>query len=110
MPAGERHWWGDYLALSVIGAAFVNDADLIYGVGVAVGDQLVIFSEQALSGSEAAELVAGVEAETVHGVIALFAGEWSWLGAGARRLSAKLSDWLHQLGPPGHHEHQVSGD
>ena len=85
MPAGERHWWGDYLALGVVGAAFVDDADLINCKGVAVGDQFVIFSEQALSSSERAELVAGVEVVTVHGVIGLFAGAWSWLGAGASR-------------------------
>jgi hypothetical protein len=67
MPAGQCHWWGDYFALSVVGAAFVNCPDLIYRVGVTVGDQLVIFSEQALSSSEAAELVAGVEAVAIHG-------------------------------------------
>ena len=35
--------------------------------GVAVGDQFVIFSEQALSSGERAELGAGVEAEAIHG-------------------------------------------
>ena len=85
MPAGERHGWGDYFALSVVGAAFVDGADLINGKGVAGGDQLVIFSEQALSSSKGAELVAGCEAVAVHGVIGLFAGAWSWLGAGGRR-------------------------
>ena len=85
VPAGERHGWGDYFALSVVGAAFVDGADLIYGVRVAGGNQLVIFSEQAFSSGEGAELVAGVEAEAVHGVIGLFAGAWSWLGAGGRR-------------------------
>ena len=73
MPAGERHWWGDDFPLSVVGAAFVDDANLINGKGVAGGNQLVVFSEQALSSSKGAELVAGVEAVAVHGVIGLFA-------------------------------------
>ena len=85
MPAGERRWWGDHFALSVVGAAFVDDADLIQAVGVAVGDQLVIFSEQALSSGERVELVAGVEAVAVHGVIASGSGEKRWVDAGASR-------------------------
>jgi hypothetical protein len=35
-------------------------------MGVAAGDQLAVFVDQALGGGEGAELVAGGEAETVH--------------------------------------------
>ena len=82
VPAIERSGWGDHNALSVVGAAFVDDADLIYRMGVAGGDQLVVGSDQALSSGEGAELGAGLEAVAVHGVIGL------WLGAGLVVLGA----------------------
>ena len=71
MPAGERSGWRDHLAsLGVVFAAFVDGADFIDGMSVAGGDQLVVFSDEALGSGESAELGAGCEAETVHGVIA----------------------------------------
>ncbi len=68
MPAGERNGRGDDFArLGVVGAAFVDGANFVEGVGVAAGDQVVVVVDQALGGGEGAELVTGGEAEAVHG-------------------------------------------
>ena len=84
MPAVKGHWWGDCNALGVVGAAFVDDADLINGVGVAGGKQLVV-NHQTLSSGEGKELGAGWELITVHGVIASGIEAWSWLGGWASK-------------------------
>jgi len=67
VPAGERNGRGDDFTIGAVGAAFVDGADLIEAVGVAAGDQLVVFGDQALGGGEGAERVAVGEAVAVHG-------------------------------------------
>ena len=72
MPTAQHLGRRDHLAgLGVVFAAFGDDANLIYGEGVAGGDQLVVGSEQALSSGEGAEGGLVGESETVHGVIGL---------------------------------------
>ena len=89
MPAADHSGRRDHLAsFGVVGAAFSDGADLINGKGVAGGDQLAVFGDQALSLGQGAELGAGLEFVAVHGVIGLWIAAWSWGGAGARIPSA----------------------
>lgn len=98
MPAVNHSGRRDHLAsLGVISAALGDGADLINGMGVAGGDQLVIFSDQALSLGQGAELSAGWESVAVHGVIGLgIAAGLVVLGA---RQSAVLMIHLRKCHP-----------
>ena len=72
MPAIEHGWCNDHVAsLWVVLTATGDSANLIYRMGVAGGDQLIVGSNQALSSGEGAELGAGLEAVAEHGVIGL---------------------------------------
>jgi len=72
MPAADHSGRRDHLAsLGVIGAALGDGRNLINGEGVAGGDQLAVFGDQALSFGQGAELGAGLEFVAVHGVIGL---------------------------------------
>ena len=83
MPAVEHGGRRDHLAsLGVIGAALGDGANLINGEGVAGGDQLAVFGDQALGLGQGAELSAGLEFVAVHGVIGL------WIAAGLVVLGA----------------------
>ena len=83
MPAAAGNRRRDHNAsLRVVGAALGDGSDLIYGKGVAGGDQLAFFGDHALSLGQGAELSAGLEFVAVHGVIGL------WIAAGLVVLGA----------------------